>query len=218
MLGSTVTLLTLQNRIGTRLQDPTFQSISLDAVTDVLNQVLKYYKFQRFWFNDAEQDINLVQGQSVIPPASIPANFLCELQDGALTIFYGNIYYPLEKRSSEIFDSENISAIGLPYIYTYRAEQYEVYFLPNIAYLLKFRYLKDYPDLVSGTDTNDFLQNADMMIYYNALSRIYGEFKQDSKMEAYYTSRFQDEEANVSRRTSTLSGTGTLVLNSNLLS
>lgn len=218
MLENTVTLLTLQNRIGERLQDTSFQSISLAAVTDVINQVLKYYKFQRFWFNEEMQPLTLTQGSSIIPPNIIPTDFLCEIPDGGLTIFYGNIYYPLEKRPSIVFDSENISGIGLPYIYTYRAGQYEVYFVPNINYTLNLRYLKDYVDLVNTTDTNDFLNYADMMIYYSALSRIYGEFKQDSKMEAYYTSRAEDECTNVSRRTSALTGTGTLTLNSNLLS
>lgn len=218
MLENTVTLSTLQNRIGERLQDTSFQSISLAAVTDVINQVLKYYKFQRFWFNDEMQPLTLTQGVGIIPAANMPADFLCEIPDGGLTILFGKIYYPLQKVSSVIFDSENISGIGLPYIYTYRAEQYEVYYLPNNNYTLNLRYLKDYTDLASGSDTNDFLNYADMMIYYNALSRIYGEFKQDSKMEAYYTSRAEDECTNVSRRTSALTGTGTLTLNSNLLS
>lgn len=218
MLENTVTLLTLQNRIGERLQDTSFQSISLAAVTDVINQVLKYYKFQRFWFNEEMQPLVLTQGVGIIPSANMPTDFLCEIPDGGLTIFFGNRYWKLDKRSSEVFDSENVSANGLPYIYTYRAGQYEVYYLPNNNYTLNLRYLKDYVDLSSGTDTNDFLNYADMMIYYNALSRIYGEFKQDSKMETYYTSRAEDECTNVSRRTSALTGTGTLTLNSNLLS
>ncbi len=212
----TNTLLSIRNRIGKRLQDTSFRSISSADVDDVINQSLKYYKFRRFWFNDAEQDITLTQGVGVVP--NIPADLLQEIPEGGLTIFYGNIYYPLEKRSSQVFDSENVSAIGLPYIYTYRAQQYEVYFLPNIDYTLKLRYLKDYDDLSADADTNDFLKFADMMIYYNALSRIYGEYKQDPKMETYYTGRASDEETNVGRRSSSLTGTGSLVLNSNLIS
>lgn len=224
----TITLATLTNRIGERLQDTSFQSISLASVIDVINQSLRYYKFRRFWFNDraVPGGITLVQGQNLVP--NIPSDFLVELPEGGLTIFYGNVYYPLEKRSSEIFDSENVSGIGLPYMYTFRAQNqanysagnqgFEVYYKPNIAYTLLFRYLGDYPDLVNSTDTNDFLAYADMMIYYNALSRIFGEYKQDSKMEAYYTSRANDEEENVSRRTTGLAGTGQLIINSQLTS
>lgn len=211
----TVTLSTIRNRIGARLQDPSFRSISSSAIDDVINQSLKYYKFRRFWFNDSSAEITLVQGDSVVP--NIPVDLLQELPQGGMTIFYGNIYYQLDKRSSEIFDSENVSGVGLPYIYTYRDQKYEVYFLPNIAYTLIIRYLKDYDDLSADGDTNDFLKFSDMMIYYNALSRIFGEYKQDPKMEAYYTARASDEEQNVSRRTTALSGTGTLSLNSNLL-
>lgn len=212
----TVTLSTIRNRIGARLQDTSFRSVSSATVDDVINQSLKYYKFRRFWFNDTEADITLTQGVAVIP--NIPSDLLQEIPEGGLTIFYGNIYYPLEKRSSQVFDTENVSAIGLPYIYTYRGQQYELYFLPNIAYTLKLRYLKDYADLSADADTNDFLHFADMMIYYNALSRIFGELKQDPKMETYYTARAEDEEKNVGRRTTALAGTGSLVLNSNLIS
>lgn len=199
-----------------RLQDASFRSISSSNVDDVINQALKYYKFRRFWFNDTEVDITLTVSDRVVP--DIPDDLLQELPEGGLSIFYGNIYYPLEKRSSQLFDNDDVSATGLPYMYTYRNQGYEVYFLPNIAYTLKLRYLKDYDDLASDGDTNDFLTHADMMIYYNALSRIYGEFKQDAKMEAYYTSRASDEEINVSRRTSALAGTGTLTIHSNLVS
>ncbi len=210
------TLVTLRNRIGERLQDTSFRSISVATVNDIINQSLKYYKFRRFWFNDKEQDITLNVNDPIMP--NIPTDLLQELPEGALTIKYSNIFYPVMKRSSQVYDAMNVQAVGLPFMYTYRAQQYELYFYPNIAYLLKFRYLKDYADLVSDADTNDFLSFSDMMIYYNALSRIYGEYKQDEKMEAYYTARAADEETNVSRRTSALSGTGILTLDSHLLS
>lgn len=211
----TVTLSTIRNRIGERLQDPSFRSISSASIDDVVNQSLKYYKFRRFWFNESVAEITLTQGVSIVP--NIPTDLLQELPDGAFTIFYSNVYYPLQKSPTNIFDSENVSATGLPFIYTFRNNQYEVYFLPNIAYDLFLRYLKDYNDLDGDNSTNDFLKYADMMIYYNALSRIFGEYKQDPTMEAYYTARATDEETNVSRRTTALSGTGQLSLNSNLL-
>ncbi|MDE2233461.1 MAG: hypothetical protein KGJ90_05120 [Patescibacteria group bacterium] len=216
----TITLSTLRNRIGARLQDASFQSVSVSNINDVINQSLRHYKYFRFWFNDNESDITLPQGTpgqpSVVP--NIPSDFLQELPQGGLSILYANIYFPLEKRSSMVFDSENVGAIGLPYMYVYRAQQFEVYYLPNIAYTLKFRYIKDYADLVNDTDTNDFLTFADKLIYYDSLMRIFGEFKQDEKMESYYGQKAADEFETVTRRTSSLVATGTLVLNSNLLS
>jgi hypothetical protein len=190
--------------------------VSLANVTDAINQSLRYYKYRRFWFNDAEQDITLTQGNPVVP--NIPSNFLQELPEGGLTIAYSTVFYPLEKRTSEVFDNENVQGLGLPYCYVYRAQQFEVYFYPNIAYTLKLRYLKDYSDLAASSDTNDFLTYADMMIYYNALSRIYAEFREDSEMETYYTARAENEMNNVMLRSSHLVGTGSLVLNSHLLS
>jgi len=69
---------------------------------------------------------------------------------------------------------------------------------------------------VNGTDTNDFTVYADRMIIYNALSRIYAEYKQDPNMEQYYTARAKDEELNLKRRSDSLTGSGVLTINSYL--
>ena len=54
------------------------------------------------------------------------------------------------------------------------------------------------------------------MIIYNALSRIYAEYKQDPNMEQYYTARAKDEELNLKRRSDSLTGSGVLTINSYL--
>lgn len=212
----TTTLADIRKNIGERLQDPSFQSISAASVDAVINQALSYYKYSRFWFNESLSTITLNVNDPVVP--NIPADLLVELPNGGLTIHYSTVYYPLEKRSSEIYDSGNVQAVGLPYIYTYRNQQYEVYFYPNIQYTLLFRYLKDYNPLIENNDHNDFTDFAPQMITYNALSRIYAEYKQDPNMEAYYTARAQDEKINVERRSSGLTGSGTLTLTSYLVS
>jgi len=206
----------IQARIGARLQDRTFQSIPLADVTDIINQSLAYYKYKRFWFNEAVTTITLNQGDPLVP--NIPADFLEELPNGGLVIHYSTVHYLIEKRSSFIFDGEDVQGVGLPYIYCFRNGSFYLYFYPNIAYSLIFRYLRDYQPFANVTDTNDFLTYADRMIEYNALSRIYSEYKQDATMEQYYTARADDEERNLRRRSSALTGTGTLTLQSYLIS
>ncbi len=209
------TLADLRTRIAERLKDPSFQTISAASVNLVINQTLHYYKYRRFWFNDSEVDITLNVGDPLVP--NIPADLLTELPTGGLVINYSTVFYKIEKRSGDIYDQENVSGVGLPYIYCYRDQNYYLYFYPNIAYTLKFRYIHDYADLVNDSDNNDFTNNCDMMMMYNALSRIYGEYKQDPTMEKYYTSRADDEEKNINRRSDILNGSGTLTLDSYLL-
>lgn len=208
------TLAQLRNLIAEKLQDPNFTSISSASVDAFINDALRYYKYHVFWFNETVSTITLTQGNPVVP--SIPSNFLEELRHGGLSINYSNIYYPLTKISSEVYDGWNVQAVGLPRLYTYRNKQIEVYYYPNIAYSLILRYIKDYADLVNDSDTNDFTVYGDRMIQYNALSRIYAEMKQDSKMEQYYTARAEDEELNLKRRSDNLTGSGKLTIESYL--
>lgn len=209
------TLLDLRTNIAIRLQDPNFTGIASSNVDAAINTALTYYKRRHYWFNEAIAPITLTQGNPVIP--NIPSDFLMEINPGGLTIKYSNLNYEVFKRSSPIYDAENFAGVGLPYIYTFRNKQFELYYFPDQAYTLNFRYLKDYATLINNADTNDFLTYADVMIYYNALSRIYGEYKQDPTMEAYYTARAADEEDDLKRRSGSLIGTGSLTLHSQLL-
>lgn len=208
------TLAEIRNKIAERLQDPSFTSVSSASVDAVINDAIRYYKYHTFWFNEAATVITLNQGNPVIP--SIPDDFLMELSAGGLTIHFSNLFYPIRKVSSDVYDGMNVQAIGIPYVYTFRAQQFEVYFYPNIAYSLTLRYIRDYDDLVNDGDTNDFTTYADRMIIYNSLSRIYAEYKQDSNMEQYFTARANDEETNLKRRSDSLTGSGALTLNSYL--
>ena len=210
------TLAEIRTSIGVKLQDETFQSVSSASVDAYINDAIQFYKNQRFWFNEDEANITLNINDPVLP--NVPSDFLQEVDDGGLVVVYNQFNYPVFKTTSSLYDAENIQGRGIPYVYTYRNGQFELYYFPDQAYLLKLRYLKDYPILSGDGNSNDFTVNAPNMIKYNALSRIYAESKQDDKMESYYTARANSEEASIKRRSSTLTGTGKLTLYSNLLS
>lgn len=209
------TLLDARTDIAARLQDPTFNGIPSSSIDSAINTAVIYYKNRHYWFNEAKATITLTLGNGVVP--NIPTDFLSELPNGGLSIAYSNIIYPIKKVSSEIFDNQSYNGQGIPFIYVYRAQQFEIYYLPSIAYSLILRYLKDYPLLVNTTDTNDFLAQAYQMIIYNALSRLYAEYKQSPTMEAYYTQRADDEEQFLKRRSGALTGTGSLTISSQLV-
>ena len=203
------TLGELRTTIGQMLQDTSFQSISASSVNAVINQTIRYYKFRRYWFNETSATLTCTANNPVL--SGIPSDFLYELQNGGMAINYSNATYPVCKTDTASYDVMNIQARGMPNFYVYRANQFELYPYPNLAYSVTLRYIKDYAALVNDTDSNDFTNIAEMQILYNALSRIYAEYKMDSNMEAYYTSRADNEEQNLLKRSSALSGSGTLV-------
>lgn len=202
------TLGSLRGLIADRLQDPNYQSISASSVNAVINDSLRFYKFRRYWFNETEDDLPCTVNDPILP--SLPSDFLYELNRGGLSIYYSNAVYPLVKIDTERFDNLNTEGLGMPAFYVYRNNQIELYPYPNVAYSVKLRYIKDYADLVNDVDYNDFTTIADRVILYDALSRIYAEYKQDPNMESYYSARAENEEANILKRSSALSGSGTL--------
>lgn len=202
------TLGSLRGLIADRLQDPNFQSISASSVNAVINDSIRFYKYRRYWFNETETTLTCTVSNPILP--SIPSDFLFELDRGAMAINYSNSVYPVVKINTEQYDCRNVEGLGMPEVYVYRNNQFEVYPYPNVAYSVKLRYIKDYADLVNDVDSNDFTTIADRVILYDALSRIYSEYKQDPNMESYYSNRAVNEEANILKRSSALSGSGTL--------
>lgn len=209
------TLAEIRTRVAEVLQDPNFTSISSASVNAVINDSLRYFKYRRYWFNEAKTTLSLNIADPLL--YGIPSDFLCELEKGGLSIYYSQRYFPLEKIPTEVYDLHNIQGRGRPYVYTYRNQQFEVYFYPDLAYDLILRYLKNYDTLVYDEDQNDFTIYADLMIRYDVLSRIYAEYKQDDKMESYFTAKRNDEERNLLKRSNALTGSGTLTKDSFIL-
>lgn len=209
------TLAQIRTAILERLQDPNGNSISAASVDAVINDSIKYYKNRHYWFNEAVANITLNAADPVVP--SVPSDVLYELPVGGMTISYSSARYPLQKITAQLYDNMNYQGKGLPRFYVFRNNQYELYFYPDRAYTLVMRYLKDYAVLVNDSDTNDFTNYAELMVRYDSLSRIYAEYKQDEKMEGYFTGKRDDEERNLLRRSNHNTGSGTLTKQSYLL-
>lgn len=204
------TLGELRAQIGERLQDTSFQSISASSVNTIINEAISYYKFRRYWFNEEEASLICTSGNSVL--SGVPSDFLFELSRGGLSVIDNSYVYPLQKVDTFTYDANDIGVRGIPSMYVYRDKTFDLYPIPDTAYPITLRYIKDYSDLVNDVDSNDFTNIAERMIRYNALSRIYAEYKMDSAMEAYYTARADNEEQNLLKRSSALSGSGTLAV------
>lgn len=205
----------LKTSVLQRLQDPSGQSVSSTIVATVLNDSLAYFKRNRYWFNESVDTITLTVDDPVIP--SLPSDFLYELPVGGLVIDYSEMRYPLRKITSAQYDDMNVEGQGLPFVYTYRAQQFEVYYYPDQAYSLALRYIKDYSALANDGDTNDFTVYADRMLLYDALARICTEFMRDPTQTAYYIQQRDNEERNLLRQSDSRTGSGALTINSYLV-
>ncbi len=209
------TLGELRAQIAERLQDTSLQSISASSVNTIINETISYYKFRRYWFNEKEATLSTTADSAVL--SGIPSDFLFELSRGGLSVIDNQYVYPLQKVDTFTYDANDIGTRGIPSMYVYRDRTFDLYPIPERVYPVTLRYIKEYADLVNDVDSNDFTTIGERMVRYNALSRIYAEYKMDAQMEAYYTARADNEEQNLLKRSSALSGTGTLAVETRIL-
>lgn len=203
---------TLQKKISRKLQDPNNTAISLGVVGDALNDAIRFWGQQRFWFNEAMASIPLTVGNPLLP--SLPEDFLYPLADDGLVIRDHAVSYSLRKITPLAWDSRNRGSSGRPAYYIFRNGGYWLYPYPDLPYLLNLYYLKNYPPLVNDTDGNDFTAFADALILYETLSRLVGEDRQDLAMQNSYAAKADREYKNLLSRTGKQIETGRLHVDS----
>lgn len=222
----------LQKRVADRLIDPNNVAVSAANVAQAINDAVAFWKTRKFYFNQRVANLTLDDNpaldgsapgdpfvlqygntNSLYPNAPVlPADFLFEDEENGFTIPYNNLTYNVEKQPPKIFDDVSINGVGLPYIYTFRNGNYEIYFLPQIAYTLRVNYICDYPALVNATDTNDFTTFADKLIEYDAISRILSDLRLDDDRAARFSARCEQENANLKSRSAKQNATGRLTI------
>ena len=184
------TLTELQTKISARLLDTSNTIVSLSQITDALNSAISTWKYKRFWFNTKTGNITLTADNSTLTP---PADLLIELPKCGFTINYGNTKWPIKKISPDRYNRIDNQSVGLPEFYTWEAGVYSLYYIPDQGYTVICKYLEDYDDLSASGDSNDFTNNAEDLIMYDALAKLHGELRQDEKMESYYSARANNE-------------------------
>ena len=222
----------LQTRIAGRLIDPNNQAVSAANVSQAIQDAIDFWKTKKFYFNQRVANITLdttaatdgsatsdpfilLYGQtnSLYPNAPVlPQYFLYEDPDNGFVIPYSNINYNVEKVAPEIYDNANINGVGLPYIYCFRNNAYQIYFLPQIAYTMRVNYITDYAPLVNASDTNDFTTYADKLIEYDAIARLLADLRLDEARADKFNMRKEEEYNMLKTRSRKQNATGRLVI------
>lgn len=186
----------MQTYVSARLLDPNNTAVPAASVAAAINDAQRYWKTRRFWFNTASTDLILTQGDPLIP---LPDDFLVELpMNDGFVIAYGSMRWPLIKKNPREYDDVYLTGgYGLPEIYTVKAGDYFCYFIPDQNYTIRVYYLKQYDDMESADDTNEFTDNAERLLELWALANLSDELRQDDKMGNYYRAAAQDEYKNL---------------------
>lgn len=201
------TFAALQNKVSTRLKDPNNEDISAADVATIINDAVAHWSKKLFWFNEFEETVTLTVNDPALPLVT-NTNPVEIFKHGGIVINYAQTRWPLRKVSSEEYDAMNVQGKGIPFVWTYRNDGYQLYWYPDQEYSTIVRGLKSYAALSGSSDMNDFTEEAPDLIIYEALSRLYAEFRQDEKMEAYYSGRAQDQYALLRKETNRRKATG----------
>jgi len=206
----------IQIAVSKRLLDANNAAISASDVADSINHAIKYMKVRRFWFNEVADSVTLTAENGTLP---VTGDFLVStMKDDGFNIEYSEQRYPLRKISQSEYDGVWLgNGFGIPQMYAKIGTTYQVYPLPDRDYTVNRHYLKDYADLVNGTETNDFTIYADRLITLWTLANMSAEFRQDVTMETYYRAAAQDEYKNLLVMTNKSNSTGRITIHSTLV-
>lgn len=202
------TLGDLKRKVSAKLLDANNTAVSVSDVVDGINEAIRYWKnHEIFWFNQLGTTVQTVAGTALLDTSS--ANILWLDKEAGMVIPYQNYRYPLYPMSPDMYDWNDVNSQGRPYAYTYRNGAYYLYWIPDQVYTVNLSGAKDYDDLVEDTDTNDWTEQADMLIVYETLSRLF-QNRDDIVKGDYFANGAASEASNLRKRTSNMMATGTM--------
>lgn len=199
--------------VSKRLLDPLNTSVSSSDVGELINMAQNYWQKRRFWFNEVVDSTTLTQGDNSVP---LPSDFLAPSIDNAFVIEYSGIRYPLKKVSESQYNAMYLSnGVGQPFWFARQATSgYKVYPIPDRAYTLLRFYLRSYADFSADSDTNDFSENANLLLQYSAAAYGMRDFLQDQNMYNAFVEQSKSEYQNLLLQTRKDNATGSLAINS----
>lgn len=198
----------LKTRIGAMLTDASLQYPTTSQIGDVINLVCRRYNNKKFWFVDATAEITLNVNDPVVP--DIPSDFKSLDQPHGMVVTYNGFKYPLAYRPPDLYDMVDLEGIGLPYCYTYRANEFRLYFYPDQPYVLLLHYRKFADALVNDDDVNVFTENVPDLVVYQSLATIYRTYKKDMERANELQDEANREFANVMDETYDRNASGRL--------
>ena len=210
------TFLDIQTAVSKRLLDPLYESVSQADVASAINDSIAYWKYKRFWFNEAYGQVTATQSTGPIP---LPADFLVPATDyDGFNIEYSAMRYPLQKLTQGQYDGIYLTnGTGLPRMYARVGQDYVLYPLPDRDYDINCHYLRDYDPLVDDGDTNDFTDYADRLLTLWTTADLVFEIRRDFDAENLFRQRAQVEYQELQTMTRKSNASGSLTLSSTLL-
>ena len=202
------TLSEIRTKILSKLDDGSVQRPTSAEVDAQINSTIDFYENDHFWFLQDIATLTTTPGDRVL--GSIPSDFKSVVEPNGLVIIQGNIRYPMEHVTPLAFDTLDVDAQGRPVWYTYREGNFELYYIPDMAYSVRLFYNKTYADLVNDGDSNDFTNFTPRLIEYRTLADLLLDYREDEVRGNMYLSRAAEEHRQIMSETYNRTATGNI--------
>lgn len=166
--------------IKTRVSNDLVRPGLLTEIGYAINEAIRDYSSTRFWFNQSRTlTFNTVASQTFYTSsdnASIPKLVTID----KCIVYQSAAPYECDwKDNWELDATDDGTARGLPYWYSYFNMQIRFYPIPDNIYSTRIVGIIRPDDLSADSDTNVFTQYADTLIRLSAKRRIYAEIMKD---------------------------------------
>lgn len=154
------TYLEVQQRVNLELLNRT------DLIPEVkraINQTIRKYETQRFWFNETATTVACSAGQSYV---TVPADFY--VMDSLRVTIDSADYILLHRAWLDLENFNTTRDRGFPLLYCQRGDRFELAPIPDSAYSMPIAYFQKLPPLSADSDTNGWLSAAEDMVAYGA--------------------------------------------------
>lgn len=184
---------TLKQRVLRKYKGSTSSAFEAQAVA-AINDAIEYFNREELWFREATATLTLVAGSGDLSGhASFPTDFWFLRGNAPIIVTQSSQNYQLEKLSASEFDDINKGNSGRPRYYRELSGNIEIYPLPDTTYSCQVRYIKQYDDLVSDSDSNDWTVYAPQLIEARALASLYLSEGHDATMASYWQNQEEQQ-------------------------
>lgn len=145
-----------------------------DTVKNHIQDAIRHYQTERFWFNEATTSISLTSSTAVY---AFPSGFL---EADSVTITDNGQRFELEPKSFAWMNAvDSGTYFGTPYAYSLYAQQFRFYPVPDTSFSVTVKYQKILNTLSASSDVTAWTNEAQNLISARVRKMLYATYYKD---------------------------------------
>lgn len=150
--------------LRTNIADDINRSDLSTQIDKAINRAIRFYRRDRFWFQETSGTFATVASQQAYSTADGIPSDIAEIDYVKIT-YQSNWIVELDPVTLQEVQNLNIgNYTGKPEKYAFYQQKFYLWPIPDAAYTVTVFYTKNYSDLSSGSDSNDYTNYAQELI------------------------------------------------------